>query len=90
MKNNLQALREYQSRVDLSELEAHKFGVSRRHATLSRERHLLKIVDHHSVNGTFLNGQKLVPEQSRIVRDKDIIRLGGMVLQIFYVKKPVT
>lgn len=78
---------DYVPTVDLSVVDGHKYGVSRRHATLRRNGGLLLLYDHHSVNGTFLNGQKLVPEQSRIVRDKDVIRISGVSLQVVYVNQ---
>ena len=77
----------YMPTVDLSDVDGQKQGVSRRHATLQKAGNLLQLIDHHSVNGTFLNGEKLVPEQARIVRDKDVIRLGGVSLQVIYVNE---
>jgi hypothetical protein len=75
--------------VDLSVVDGHKYGVSRYHATLRFTGSLLVIIDHASINGTFLNGFKLVPDQERIVRDKDEIWLGGLRLQVLYVNAPV-
>jgi hypothetical protein len=77
----------YMPTVDLSGVDGQKQGVSRRHATLQKTGSLLQLIDHHSVNGTFLNGEKLVPEQSRIVRDKDVIRLGGVSLRVIYMNE---
>lgn len=70
--------------VDLSVLEGHSQGVSRRHATLMRKNNWLMIVDHSSKNGTSLNGQPLAPEQPRIIRDGDIIRIGLISLLVSY------
>jgi hypothetical protein len=70
--------------IDLTELDAHEKGVSRRHATISIHDNLLVIIDHNSMNGTFLKGQRLVPEQPRVVRDKDTIRIGGITLMVEY------
>jgi FHA domain len=58
--------------------------VSRRHASLRLQGPMLMLVDHHSKNGTFLNEQRLIPEQPRIVRDKDIIRIGFILLEVSY------
>jgi hypothetical protein len=77
----------YKPTVDLSTVEGQKFGVSRRHATLRKAGSLLQLVDHHSVNGTYLNGDKIEPQQIRIVRDKDVIRFGGITLQVLYVNE---
>ncbi len=59
-------------------------GVSRRHASVIRSDGSLNIVDNGSPNGTYLNGQKLVAQQARIVRDGDDIRLGHMVLRVAF------
>lgn len=74
----------YSPTIDLTQLEAHKFGVSRRHATISYRDNWLILIDHNSTNGTFLNGHRLVPEQPRVIRDKDTIRVGGIILHVAY------
>jgi len=67
--------------VDLEGFGAIDKGVSRRHATIiRRERGSLQIIDRGSPNGTYLNGQRLVPHQPRILRDGDEIRVGAMVI----------
>lgn len=73
--------------VDLSQVEGHKYGVSRRHATLTRRDSLLVLIDHSSTNGTYLNGKRLAPEQPRVVRDNDMIRLGQLELFVAFQKK---
>lgn len=80
----------YKPTVDLTAVDGHKYGVSRLHATLRRAGSLLVLTDKASINGTFLNGVKLVPEQERIVRDKDEIWLGRIRLQVIYVNVPVS
>jgi hypothetical protein len=72
--------------VDLAALEGHTNGVSRRHATLLRKGNWLVLIDHQSKNGTTLNGQPLTPEQPRIVRDGDTIRVGLINLLVSYQK----
>ncbi len=68
--------------VDLRDFGAAEKGVSRRHASIIRRDGALRIVDRGSPNGTYLNGQKLIAEQPRVLRDGDDIRLGHLVLQI--------
>lgn len=70
--------------IDLSDLIEPEDGISRRHASLIKQNNLLFVVDRDSRNGTFLNGQKLIPEQLRIVRDSDMIRVGRIVLNVSY------
>jgi pSer/pThr/pTyr-binding forkhead associated (FHA) protein len=73
--------------VDLIDSKAVEKGVSRRHASIiRRDTGSLSLVDLESGNGTFLNGQRLVPNQPRILRDGDEIRLGHLVLYVRFVK----
>lgn len=73
--------------VDLTVVNGKEKGISRRHATISRKEGLIFIVDHNSLNGTFINEQKLVPEQDRVLRDTDTIRLGHINLSVSFIKK---
>ena len=70
--------------VDLSEYNAAERGVSRKHAAITRNENALNISDQGSPNGTFLNGQRLVAFQPRVLRDGDEIRLGHLVLRITF------
>lgn len=74
--------------VDLSEANGLEKGVSRRHAMIVRRDGALHIVDNNSANGTYLNGQRLVAQQPRILRDGDDIRLGHMVVRVSF--RPAT
>jgi hypothetical protein len=72
-------------KVDLSDSGAVDKGVSRQHAFIKRvERGVLAVIDNASPNGTYLNGQRLVPQQPRILRDGDVIRLGRLSLNVFF------
>ncbi len=70
--------------IDLADYGAAEKGVSRRHAAIIRRDGSLHIKDLGARNGTFLNGQKLVPEQPRVLRDGDEIRLGRLVLEVHF------
>ncbi|MCS7071755.1 MAG: FHA domain-containing protein, partial [Anaerolinea sp.] len=59
-------------------------GVSRLHAAICRQDETLTIVDMGSSNGTHLNGQRLIPDQPRVLRDGDEIRLGKLVAHIYF------
>jgi pSer/pThr/pTyr-binding forkhead associated (FHA) protein len=73
--------------IDLNDYKAVEKGVSRRHAAIiRRDTGSLSLVDQDSDNGTFLNGQKLVPNQPRILRDGDEIRLGHLLLYVRFAK----
>jgi pSer/pThr/pTyr-binding forkhead associated (FHA) protein len=59
-------------------------GVSRVHAMLERTEDTLTLTDVGSSNGTYLNGQRLVRDQPRVVRDGDEIRFGNLVARIYF------
>jgi hypothetical protein len=70
--------------LDLSAFGAQEKGVSRLHAAIRRGDETLTLVDLGSVNGTHLNGQRLIPNQPRVLRDGDEIRLGKLVCHVFF------
>ncbi len=70
--------------LDLTPYGALDRGVSRIHAAIRRGDDTLTLVDLGSVNGTHLNGQRLVPNQPRVLRDGDEIRLGRLVIHIYF------
>lgn len=70
--------------IDLTPYGALEKGVSRLHAAIERTDDTLTLIDMGSSNGTHLNGQKLVPEQPRVLRDGDEIRLGKLVAHIYF------
>ena len=75
---------DYTAEVDLGPYGAYERGVSRQHAALRRQNDTVILVDLNSANSTFLNGQRLVPDQPRILRDGDEIRLGQLVLRVSF------
>jgi pSer/pThr/pTyr-binding forkhead associated (FHA) protein len=70
--------------VDLTPYKALEYGVSRIHAAIQRDDETLVIVDLASANGTHLNGQRLTPEQPRVLRDGDEIHFGKMVVHVYF------
>ncbi|MDX2141327.1 MAG: FHA domain-containing protein [Chloroflexota bacterium] len=72
--------------VDLQDAGGVDKGVSRRHAAVIRKDDKLQLIDKGSPNGTYLNGQRLVANQPRILRDGDEIRLGHLVLVVSFEK----
>jgi pSer/pThr/pTyr-binding forkhead associated (FHA) protein len=69
--------------VDLGPHGGSQAGVSRRHARLLYSPEGWLLDDLHSTNGTFLNNQRLVPEQPARVYTGDIIRCSQLTL-VFY------
>jgi hypothetical protein len=72
--------------IDLERFNALDQGVSRKHATIVRRGTSLQIVDSGTPNGSFLNGQRLIPDQPRILRDGDQLRLGKLVLNVTFIE----
>lgn len=55
-------------------------GLSRRHARITRRDNQCWIEDLNSVNLTYLNQQRLTPEQLTPLKDGDVIRLGNLLV----------
>ena len=70
--------------IDLSPYQAVEYGVSRQHATLELLRKTVMLTDLGSTNGTFLNEQRVQPQQRRVVRDNDELRLGKLVIHVYF------
>ncbi len=70
--------------IDLDEYGAREQGVSRRHAMIVLEADGLKVMDLGSANSTFINGQRLIMHQARILRDGDELRLGRLVMRVHF------
>jgi hypothetical protein len=70
--------------IDLGPYGGQEKGVSRTHAALRRMEQTMTLVDLGSVNGTFLNGQRLVANQPRILRDGDEIRVGKLAMHVYF------
>ena len=66
--------------LDLDRYAGELAGLSRRHARLSRQDNRYWIEDLNSVNWTYLNQQRLTPEQPVPLNDGDLLRLGNVLL----------
>jgi pSer/pThr/pTyr-binding forkhead associated (FHA) protein len=51
-------------------------SVSGRHATIEADGVRYFVVDHGSLNGTWVNGARIVPERRKPLRDGDVVSLG--------------
>ena len=40
------------------------------------------IIDQNSLNGTFLNGHRLIPQQKRVLRSGDELQLGYLTIRV--------
>ncbi len=70
--------------IDLSQFDAASKGVSRMHAALRLTNDTLVLVDLGSTNGTYLNEEFLTPNMPHILHDGDTIRLGSLILHIYF------
>ncbi len=74
----------YRPDIDLAVCSALEKGVSRRHAALVRYQGFIHILDLNSVNGTFINGERLQPDVPYLLNTDDDLRLG--TLNVAFVK----
>jgi hypothetical protein len=70
--------------IDLSAYGAYDNGVSRRHAAILLWNRGLFVVDEGSPNGTFLNEERLPPNEPRVLKFGDRIRIGRLVLGVSF------
>lgn len=68
--------------VDLANYSARDQGVSRRHAAFVRYHGQLHVVDLNSVNGTFLNGSRILSDNPHPLNSGDEIKLGTLSLKL--------
>jgi pSer/pThr/pTyr-binding forkhead associated (FHA) protein len=68
--------------VDLTNEQGAEKGVSRRHARISRRNDQVFLEDLNSLNGTFLNSTRLVPELPYPLKGGDQVQLGKLLLTV--------
>ncbi|GAB4513599.1 MAG: hypothetical protein OHK0046_14470 [Anaerolineae bacterium] len=72
--------------IDLNPAGADKLGVSRLHIAIKfdPDAEAIQIYDLGSANGSFINGQKILPKEVRILRNGDEVRMGRLVARMNY------
>jgi DNA-binding LytR/AlgR family response regulator len=70
--------------ADLIPTRAAASGVSRRHAALRVEDNTLFIRDLNSTNFTFVEGQRLRPNEQRALKSGDRVQLGSLLLMVYF------
>ncbi len=74
--------------IDLTPYGGHQRGVSRLHARLHVENNELYVTDLNSSNGTFLDGERLTPNQPyKVTKRYSLLVLGSLSIQLSY-RKP--
>ena len=68
--------------IDLTNKQAGDLGVSRLHLSIQfdAEHEAVLVADLGSANGSFINGQRMMPKEVRVLRHGDELRLGKLVL----------
>jgi pSer/pThr/pTyr-binding forkhead associated (FHA) protein len=68
--------------IDLADFKALEKGVSRRHAVIIHYQDKPHILDLNSINGTFLNGKRLKPDNPYMLTSGDQLGLGDLLLNV--------
>jgi len=68
--------------VDLAPFEAQQRGISRRHAAIVRYRGGVHILDLGSMNGTFVNNERLSPQVVHALKDGDQLSLANLHMTV--------
>ena len=74
--------------VDLDPYGGFENGVSRRHAMIHQTKNGYEITDLASTNGTFLNNQRLIPNEPYPLHNGAQLQLGRMRLLVLYEMAP--
>ena len=70
--------------LDLSPFGGYGLGISRRHVIIRRAEHGYEVIDLGSVNGTWLNDERLAPHKPIPLASGSHLRLGRMMLLVHY------
>lgn len=73
---------DFQPDINLTPYEAREHGVSRRHVAIVAFRGQPHIVDLNSVNGTYLNDKRLLPDTPYPITQTDELRFGTLTLSL--------
>lgn len=68
--------------IDLSPFNAYSNGVSRIHASIRIDDDRIGLTDLSSVNGSYVNDEKIQPNVPRALKHGDMIKLGKLKIQI--------
>jgi FHA domain len=72
--------------IDLTEFSAGTMGVSRMHVTIhfDAQHNTLSVMDMNTMNGTFVNGVRLYPQEVRVLQHGDELRLGQLTMNVHF------
>ncbi|MDZ4767038.1 MAG: FHA domain-containing protein [Chloroflexota bacterium] len=72
--------------IDLALADARTKGISRRHAAIVRYQGAMHLLDLESVNGTYVNDNRLKPNIPHPLQAGDEVRFGSLHLRVLQVK----
>jgi hypothetical protein len=75
---------------DLTEFNAFAMGVSRNHAMIKAVKDKYILTDFGSSNGTWLNGERLLPNKPHDLPSEGVIQLGRLQLIVTYSRLPTS
>jgi pSer/pThr/pTyr-binding forkhead associated (FHA) protein len=70
--------------VDLTGYDALGLGVSRYHLRIAHQYDAIYVTDLNSLNGTFMDRERLKPEVPTLLHNKAILQLGTMLLRAHF------
>ncbi|NLX08317.1 MAG: FHA domain-containing protein [Chloroflexi bacterium] len=70
--------------INLGPYQGETMGISRLHAGLKRQGDALVLTDLGSLNHTYINGQRLLPHEVRVLRDGDELRFGKLAVRVYF------
>ncbi len=73
--------------VDLGRFNAKDKGVSRMHVRMTRENGKFYVEDMDSMNGTFVNGDRLPPNQPTEIRSGQEVRIGSLAMNVYFMSE---
>ncbi len=74
---------QYWPQLDLTDDGGIEMGVSRRHALIQKEEQGLVLIDKSSVNGTWIEKERLVPDRAYPLSQATQVRFGRLPVQLF-------
>ena len=73
---------------EVGELIIEDASMSARHCTFIRNRDVICLIDHSSVDGTFLNKKRLEPGRTFIIDESDKLQIGSFKAQLEFLEEP--
>ena len=75
-----------EDRLEMIQINSKK--ASRQHAFINKKIGKFYLIDNNSTNGTFINEQKIQPNEPYLLTNQDEIKIGGVLLKFYYLPKP--